>query len=544
MSSLASHHPDDAILLRYIDGELPRRKTRQVKRHLEACWQCRSEVEGLQTTVADCVRYRRQALEKHLPAPPQPWQDLYREFDRIDAEMAEQSWAVRLGRFFQPASLRWSLAAASAIALLAVVYLQVRETPAVQAATLLQKAVAADRSPAERRFLVRTSSGESQNHMRPALRARLAAAHFDAANPFGARAFQAWRDTLQSRHDEVKTVSDPLAPNQNCFQIRTSTDDGALEEARLVLSAVDLRPIRETLAFRNREWIEMTELTEATTRDDGRPVATNVEPPVRLTVPSRSAASPSGPTASISDELQVLLALHGIGADLGDPVEVTRSGGRVLVSGMGLTAERRQQIRRALQSLPSVEIQWAEPSAAPAQSDQPAPDLATGGPAPSAIQARVEKLAGGKVEFQKLSTQVLDGNDALMSRAYALRSLAQRFPADVEASLGENDRRILNGMVREHAAAMARDVAALQSILNPVLHGLGGEASGRSISAGTWQAAAEDAFRDSQRAETLSSVLLGMAPVDGSTDGLPSNLLSGLGELHRLLVSTQFTGRQ
>src|SRR5450432_1639334 len=95
MSSLQIH-PEDGLLLRYIDGELPSRKVRQVGRHLEACWQCRTEVEGLQGTVADCMRYRKNVLEAHLPQPPNPWHDLYREFERVDAALMQASWTERL----------------------------------------------------------------------------------------------------------------------------------------------------------------------------------------------------------------------------------------------------------------------------------------------------------------------------------------------------------------------------------------------------------------------------------------------------------------
>ena len=89
MSNLAERHPGDGLLLRYIDGEMPARKARQVHRHLEACWQCRTEIEDLQATVAECVHYR-QSVAAQLPEPPQPWSDLSREFDRIDASFATE----------------------------------------------------------------------------------------------------------------------------------------------------------------------------------------------------------------------------------------------------------------------------------------------------------------------------------------------------------------------------------------------------------------------------------------------------------------------
>ena len=75
MSSIHTH-PEDGVLLRYLDGELPARKSRQVRGHLEACWQCRTAVEELEATVAGCVRYRKNVLQAHLPPPPAPWADL------------------------------------------------------------------------------------------------------------------------------------------------------------------------------------------------------------------------------------------------------------------------------------------------------------------------------------------------------------------------------------------------------------------------------------------------------------------------------------
>src|SRR5215468_1817647 len=96
MSNFEPRHPEEGWLLRYIDGELPGRKSRQLERHLEACWQCRAELEELKKAVADCVKYR-QAVQEHYPAPPQPWRDLGREFDRMDAERTRPpfTWWLR-----------------------------------------------------------------------------------------------------------------------------------------------------------------------------------------------------------------------------------------------------------------------------------------------------------------------------------------------------------------------------------------------------------------------------------------------------------------
>src|SRR5688572_16303908 len=95
MSNLQTH-PEDGVLLRYFDGELPSGKARQTARHLEACWQCRTQIDELQRTVADCVHYRNNVLQSHLTAP-NPWVDLADGFARIDDELADGSWVARLG---------------------------------------------------------------------------------------------------------------------------------------------------------------------------------------------------------------------------------------------------------------------------------------------------------------------------------------------------------------------------------------------------------------------------------------------------------------
>src|SRR5215831_4786902 len=119
MTNFEPRHPEDGWLLRYIDGELGGRKSRQLERHLEACWQCRTEIEELKKTVAGCVRYR-QAMEEHYPAPPQPWRDLNREFDRIDVEQMRPSFSWWL---------RWAVPAVATIALAVFVWHQWRVAP-------------------------------------------------------------------------------------------------------------------------------------------------------------------------------------------------------------------------------------------------------------------------------------------------------------------------------------------------------------------------------------------------------------------------------
>src|ERR1017187_8501089 len=89
MSNLDLRHPEDGLLLRYLDGELAGRKARQVRTHLEACWECRAQGEALESAIGECVRYRKDVLAPSLPPPPEPWRSL--DFERVEAELAEQS---------------------------------------------------------------------------------------------------------------------------------------------------------------------------------------------------------------------------------------------------------------------------------------------------------------------------------------------------------------------------------------------------------------------------------------------------------------------
>jgi hypothetical protein len=544
MSNWKSQHPDDGLALRYLDGELPARKARQVRRHLEACWQCRAQMESLEATVADCMRYRKQVLEAHLPEAPRPWADLSRGFDRIDAGMSAAPFWKRLGHL--PSSLVWSAAAAAVVALICAVYYQLRETPSVQAAVLLKKAVAAaETEPLRpRRYRIRTSSarvtrtsgaGKSANGpLPPAMAALFDEAHYDAADPLTARAFAAWRDQLPEKRDEVDRVDDS-------YQVRTFTDSGDLASATLRLRARDLTPVEGKLEFRDRNWIDFTDLTEFPSADDGSPVATFGGSPVRPAEPSRPAAIAPGGPASISDELQVLAALHGIGADLGDPVEVKFSNGNVTVSGVGVSRERQRQIRGLLETMPHVEVAFSNPAAAPqppqAAAPEPAPVFSPG----PKLQTGLEQQLGGRAELERFSSRVLDWNEAAMARAYALRALAQRFPAAAEEAMQAGDRNMLRQMAREHVDALEAHIRGMQGVLSPVLTAIAGAVPppAQPPAPAAWQPASEQVFRSSRRVEVLLSLLLGVASGEKPSADLPSTLLGALEDLRANLDQCQ-----
>jgi hypothetical protein len=546
MSSVQTH-PEEGLLLRYLDGEAPGRKMRQVRRHLEACWDCRTAAEELEQTIAACVHYRRNVLAACLPAPPAPWADLSREFDRIDADVAAHSFSARMARWLMPApAMRWALSGAAIVALAAGLYYQFHETPSVQAASLLKRAVAAAQAhpAAARRIQVRTRTARfvmTGNRMAPVVAKMFDAAHYSSDDPLSAKSFETWRETLPAKQDEVRTVADPVEPGKACYEIKTIAATGDLATASLMLRTTDLVPVEGRFEFRNQEWVELTGFADASATEGGTPATTRLEAPVRRAEPSRPAAVPSGGSASISEELRVLAALHDIGADLGDPVEVRLADGRVLVSGVGIPAGRQREIHDKLDSIPGVTVQFGAAEVGP---DVPAgnpPQAVAEAPRNMRLESRLEKQVGGRVELERFSSQMLDWTEAAMARAYALRALAQRFPAGNEDGMTAPDRQLLDDLARNHAANFATRIDGLHRTLAPVLVALGGvTAQGRPANShAAWQSAAEDAFRAGRRVEMLLSQLLGVAPETANAQSLPSDLLAAMAELRADLEDCQ-----
>lgn len=554
MSSFRMRHPEEISLVRYLDDDLPARQAGKVASHLESCSQCRAEFEALQSTVADCARYRQDVLAA-MPAPPAEWRDLYRDFSRIDESLAHEPLLVRLARpLVHAGAPRWATAAVLAMLVVIGVFYQLRQTPSVQAATLLKRAMAvAEAKPRPvHRIRVRTGKLDFTRVIGPQAPLTSAAAgapmealanlgvlfnqaHYDWNDPLSARSFEQWREQQVHTTDEVSTVAAG-------YRIRTVAREGEIAEAAITFEASDMMPIDERIEFRDNQWVELTEIAESTTESGGLTVAPRVEVPVRAAVPpSRPAALAPGPSASISDELQVLSALHGVEADLGDPIDVSLSGGKVLVTGRaGLLPNRQQKIQTVLANMPLVEVQFdsLQPAAIPPQAAlSSAGGTATPRPV---IQSRVEQQLGGHAEFERFSAQILDSDEDAMKRVYALHSLAQKFPAGTESQLNAKDRELLTTLSREHAAVLAQKVSILESLLLPTLSSLGGTAAlVHAAPHSAWQPAVEDLFRSSTRVDKLVSIMLGMTPSEGSTASLPTDLLSALKDLQSNLGDCQ-----
>lgn len=67
----AAHLSDQELLL-VADGEVSRRRARQARAHLEACWVCRSRLAELESTISDFVSLHRRSMNPEVPVADGP----------------------------------------------------------------------------------------------------------------------------------------------------------------------------------------------------------------------------------------------------------------------------------------------------------------------------------------------------------------------------------------------------------------------------------------------------------------------------------------
>ena len=292
--------------MRLLDGELAARDAREVRQHIEACWQCRRDLNEMQTAIDVFLRFREVAILPQIPPPPRSWPDLRGRCEDLDLAVKPRRLQV------------WRLALAAGVmglvALAGVVYLR------------------------------------------------------------------------------------PVAP------------------------VVEVRPA---------------------------PVEARKKPvPMAAIVNEPAERAPEISLPSV--EVQVLAALHSLGADLGEAVEVTVVRDAVVVQGTALDPARAAAIQAALTAIPGV--RW--------QSIQP-PSAVSDGVAGAAVTPR-PTVFGVRDDF---ANAVLDASDAITARAHALGRMTERFSG---AKLAERDALIVRQIEDDHRQTLRQHAVQLQKLLAPL----------------------------------------------------------------------------
>jgi hypothetical protein len=210
------------------------------------------------------------------------------------------------------------------------------------------------------------------------------------------------------------------------------------------------------------------------------------------------------------------------------------------ISGIVDTAERKEELIRALGSIPhvSLNIQSTDEAAralASRRSGAASPSLETSTmlesesdkPAPQSSQDFRQKLAQSferrlattdaariNAAIAQLSNEAVSLCAAGMAEAWAMRRLAERYSATEQLSLSPADRRRLDQMLVTHAQRIGARARRLQTLLAPLLIELSGDPSKALSGAGAlpsvtdWAERTQAIFNEVKQLDRLSGVLL------------------------------------
>lgn len=640
-------HPSDDELLLYVDGELGRKEAERLRTHLEACWSCRVRSEKIQETISGFIDYRNNVLKPALE-PPQGWRMFDAKLGRVVEESGKRSLLTlvreSLEKLFSAPRFAVALASSLCVALLLVALLPRSTT--VSADELLQQAAVAEAQQIRavtqpvvyQKLAVRrisptpspdhsatleiwhdttnsrvrqtvgggpqVSGGGEEEVSYPITNPQLQASdtqfvpavvaelkdvfltnRLDWQHPLSPTSFQAWRTSLEQKHEEVQESA--LAGGLKVLTLKTIPKApvaiGAIVEVDLVVRAEDWHPVSQYLRVRAEEGereYELTEIAFQVVSLDAIGPFVFAEPPVAPIVPATPASVvSSSPSAAelAAAEMEARSALHDVGADLGEPIEIVRtSSGKVEVRGLAETAERKQELLTALRDIPlvTVAIQTIEeareaelkapvaslpspPEASPAPT-APEPMSAAPTPPPFAteevvasgrlpIQEELEKYfaarrrsdgsteaerAGVRLDITEFSNKVLALCEGTLSEAWALRRLAERYSGEELAQFSPQSQWQLENLVRDHIRAMRERIEGAHTLLRPVLRSMAAEEAGgskqsaRPLSHGLldagWPAFSPPLFTTVQRIDRLASGLLAGAGLPLKEESNPS----------------------
>lgn len=462
MASNSSVHLSDEQLALFEDGELSGRESS----HLESCPECNRRLHDLRATAAAYVEYRDAIRKPLLPPAPKPW-------PRLDTliRAKQQTKSAKTFRWWPAPALAMAACLVLAVVVLHRVFPNGAARESARANELLTESAQVE-LPEGRLISLRV---RGQTLVRPAVlitegradngpgmadvEMAFASAHYSWREPLSARSFQAWRRELKNKRDVVSVIRGH--DEKEAYRVRTDSPAGALRSASLTLRAKDLRPTDGTFEF---ETLGTVELAEAAT-------------PAALAVPDHASSEPVSTAsphtealAGPEDTLHVLAALDKLGADVGEPVNVSEDAQHqhVVVRANGLDQGRRQELAQALAPLPHVILDFTSSDSSP-RPIRPAIPETYSTSIPEAVRQQLDDRLGGAATRQEITDRVLEASASALARAHALEVLAQKFPPETEARLPAPDQELLRALRDGHIAELVHLVANIQADLKPLL---------------------------------------------------------------------------
>jgi hypothetical protein len=503
-----NNHLTPQQMLAYVDGELPRSETRRAEKHLHSCWTCLTEMEHLKDGIATILEAQNESFTPALPPPPQPWPSFQTVLARsLPAQPAPLR--VRFRAYLSQASI---FAASGIVAALLVGVYSVFHTETVSAKEVLQRIQLADAQRSavtkgqvirERVRIRKTTHRQSppklsnvdtwksptsaywnveKSDSAPAdLEAKYQAHKIPVDLPLSAASVDAWGKVAGGSPVVSRQGSDV----DLTFDGATEGADGSVERVSLTIQTDTWQVKQMTLDFTDASF-EVTEEDYSVMPESAVPtkVLACLEPGV---VPLSSASSLFPPVSDIAAsavhppmvnldkaELDVLGTLHGLGADLGEPVTVTRSKQAIRVGVWQMPPERQKELSAALADEPGVQVELIAPRV-PLKSEAAVrpPPAASDTPLPIEVESdnedqRLLKYFGSPEREQDFTNEALGTSTAILSHLYALKYLQGQFSVESSQSLAQVEQARLHSLVQDHVTAVASSMDALDRQLSPL----------------------------------------------------------------------------
>jgi hypothetical protein len=380
-----------------------------------------------------------------------------------------------------------SAAIITAAAVLLLIVWQ-RSTSPIQAAQLLQRAVASDAVVSSGKpgvvyqklritaahltvehEIYRDSRGIRARRAEPTrgdaagVREVLAKAGMEWDRPLSSASFREWHDRQAVVSDEVHTEAG------NLLTLVSRVPNNWITAESLTVRASDFHPVARRIETRSYEPIEIAEVSYAVLPWNG--VNEALFEPLESPVHESTVLLPSLPKQADLDsaELAARLTLNDLHADQGEQISITRSNRAVEVKGVVETDERRRELVRRLGLVPRVKtdiLSLAELQALPPQRDLPqAIQVQSVDVSPSPLAIYLASSGGRQEKVGDVSQSLLDAALSVRQNASELLVLKERFSAVGESS---NNRSALTKLRQNYSqrlrAALAAETSALSSL--------------------------------------------------------------------------------
>lgn len=266
------------------------------------------------------------------------------------------------------------------------------------------------------------------------LRAKLAEAQYDWQDPLSAANFEAWRDRVPRRHEDVERRGTDL------LTVTTTASAGPVLWQSITIRLGDLHPVARSLLFRDQESFQVAELSyevvswgPASERWFESSVGKLPQVPPRPSAPLLSVhASQLSEDQLDMAELGVMVALQELHADT-ERLEESRTPSGIVVTGIVESESRKLEISRRLQSIPHISSSVWSYRDLEAKSRNDPESVNVTAMSVAAEESPLDKYCEGRHltrdRCRQSAHQILSASSSLVRESKRLRDLAQEFPS-------------------------------------------------------------------------------------------------------------------